>query len=270
MSEDEALEVTKVLSAAGKLKDTSNGLIADRPFRSPHHTISTSGLIGGGGIPKPGEVSLAHRGILFLDELPEFQRQVLEVLRQPLEDRKVTISRARAAFTFPAQFMLACSMNPCPCGYLSAQSEDQRCICSPTRVAAYRAKISGPLLDRIDLQVEVPSPGEWRKAGVSPSSAEMQAKVIYAHHIQAARYANSSVRWNSQLSGTLLRRTIRLPEEADQLLQQTLQALNLSMRAHDRIIKMAQTIADLDHDGVILTAHVAEAIQYRQLDLNLF
>lgn len=156
LSEDEALEVTKVLSAAGKLKDTSNVLIADRPFRSPHHTISTSGLIGGGGIPKPGEVSLAHRGILFLDELPEFQRQVLEVLRQPLEDRKVTISRARAAFTFPAQFMLACSMNPCPCGYLSAQSEDQRCICSPARVAAYRAKISGPLLDRIDLQVEVP------------------------------------------------------------------------------------------------------------------
>ncbi|OAX49604.1 YifB family Mg chelatase-like AAA ATPase [Paenibacillus sp. AD87] len=270
LSEDEALEVTKVLSAAGKLKDTSNGLIADRPFRSPHHTISTSGLIGGGGIPKPGEVSLAHRGILFLDELPEFQRQVLEVLRQPLEDRKVTISRARAAFTFPAQFMLACSMNPCPCGYLSAQLEDQRCICSPARVAAYRAKISGPLLDRIDLQVEVPPPGEWRKAGASPSSAEMQAKVIHAHHIQAARYANSSVRWNSQLSGTLLRRTIRLPEEADQLLQQTLQALNLSMRAHDRIIKMAQTIADLDHEGVILTAHVAEAIQYRQLDLNLF
>ncbi|OPG98100.1 Fis family transcriptional regulator [Chryseobacterium mucoviscidosis] len=270
LSEDEALEVTKVLSAAGKLKETSRGLVADRPFRSPHHTISTSGLIGGGGIPKPGEVSLAHRGILFLDELPEFQRQVLEVLRQPLEDRKVTISRARAAFTFPAQFMLACSMNPCPCGYLSAQSEEQRCICSPARVAAYRAKISGPLLDRIDLQVEVPPPGEWRKARASPSSAEMQAKVIHAHHIQAARYANSSVRWNSQLSGTLLRRTIRLPDEADYLLQQTLQALNLSMRAHDRIIKMAQTIADLDHNGVILTAHVAEAIQYRQLDLNLF
>ncbi|QOS78327.1 YifB family Mg chelatase-like AAA ATPase [Paenibacillus sp. JNUCC31] len=270
LSEDEALEVTKVLSAAGKLKETSHGLIADRPFRSPHHTISTSGLIGGGGIPKPGEVSLAHRGILFLDELPEFQRQVLEVLRQPLEDRKVTISRARAAFTFPAQFMLACSMNPCPCGYLSAQSEEQRCICSPARVAAYRAKISGPLLDRIDLQVEVPPPSEWRKSGASPSSSEMQTKVIHAHQIQAARYAKSSVRWNSQLSGTLLRRTIRLPEEADNLLQQTLQALNLSMRAHDRIIKMAQTIADLDHEGEILTAHVAEAIQYRQLDLNLF
>ncbi|WP_458463419.1 YifB family Mg chelatase-like AAA ATPase [Paenibacillus sp.] len=270
LSEDEALEVTKVLSAAGKLKEAPQGLIADRPFRSPHHTISTSGLIGGGGIPKPGEVSLAHRGILFLDELPEFQRQVLEVLRQPLEDRTVTISRARAAFTFPAQFMLACSMNPCPCGYLSAHSEEQRCICSPARVAAYRAKISGPLLDRIDLQVEVPPPGEWRKSVASPSSAEMQTKVIYAHQIQAARYAQSSVRWNSQLSGTLLRRTIHLPQEAEQLLEQTLQALNLSMRAHDRIIKMAQTIADLDHDGEIVTAHVAEAIQYRQLDLNLF
>lgn len=270
LSEDEALEVTKVLSAAGKLKEAPQGLIADRPFRSPHHTISTSGLIGGGGIPKPGEVSLAHRGILFLDELPEFQRQVLEVLRQPLEDRTVTISRARAAFTFPAQFMLACSMNPCPCGYLSAHSEEQRCICSPARVAAYRAKISGPLLDRIDLQVEVPPPGEWRKSAASPSSAEMQAKVIHAHQIQAARYAQSSVRWNSQLSGTLLRRTIHLPQEAEQLLEQTLQTLNLSMRAHDRIIKMAQTIADLDHDGEIMTAHVAEAIQYRQLDLNLF
>ncbi len=270
LSEEESLEVTKVLSAAGKLKETSNGLVTERPFRSPHHTISTSGLIGGSGIPKPGEVSLAHRGILFLDELPEFHRQVLEVLRQPLEDHTVTISRARAAFTFPAQFMLACSMNPCPCGYLSAQSEDQRCICSPSRVAAYRAKISGPLLDRIDLQVEVPPPGEWRKAAPSPTSAEMQAKVVHAHHIQAKRYASSSVRWNSQLSGRLLRRTARLPAEAEHLLQHTLQALNLSMRAHDRIIKMAQTIADLDHDGEILTAHVAEAIQYRQLDLNLF
>ncbi|MBR2566693.1 MAG: YifB family Mg chelatase-like AAA ATPase [Paenibacillus sp.] len=270
LSEEEALEVTKVLSAAGQLKEAPLGLIADRPFRSPHHTISTSGLIGGGGIPKPGEVSLAHRGILFLDELPEFQRQVLEVLRQPLEDQTVTISRARAAFTFPAQFMLACSMNPCPCGYLSAQAEEQRCICSPARVAAYRAKISGPLLDRIDLQVEVPPPGDWRKSGASPTSTEMQAKVMAAHAIQAKRYANRSVRWNSQLSGTFLRKTIHLNLEAEQLLDQTLHTLNLSMRAHDRIMKMAQTIADLDHEGEILTAHVAEAIQYRQLDLNLF
>ncbi|MCM3131965.1 YifB family Mg chelatase-like AAA ATPase [Paenibacillus polysaccharolyticus] len=270
LSEEEALEVTKVLSAAGHLKEAPQGLIADRPFRSPHHTISTSGLIGGGGIPKPGEVSLAHRGILFLDELPEFQRQVLEVLRQPLEDQTVTISRARAAFTFPAQFMLACSMNPCPCGYLSAQPEDQRCICSPARVAAYRAKISGPLLDRIDLQVEVPPPGDWRMAGTSPSSAEMQAKVMVAHSIQAKRYTNRSVRWNSQLSGTFLRKTIHLPREAELLLDQTIQTLNLSMRAHDRIMKMAQTIADLDYEGEIVTAHVAEAIQYRQLDLSLF
>ncbi|MCZ4149184.1 Fis family transcriptional regulator, partial [Escherichia coli] len=146
LSDEEALEVTKILSAAGKLKEAASGLVTERPYRSPHHTISTSGLIGGSGIPKPGEVSLAHRGILFLDELPEFHRQVLEVLRQPLEDHKVTISRARAAFTFPAQFMLACSMNPCPCGYLTARGEEQRCICPPSRVAAYRAKISGPLL----------------------------------------------------------------------------------------------------------------------------
>ncbi|PZT55994.1 YifB family Mg chelatase-like AAA ATPase [Paenibacillus silvae] len=270
LSEEEALEVTKVLSAAGQLKEAPQGLITDRPFRSPHHTISASGLIGGGGIPKPGEVSLAHRGILFLDELPEFQRQVLEVLRQPLEDHSVTISRARAAFTFPAQFMLACSMNPCPCGYLSAQSEDQRCICTPARVAAYRARISGPLLDRIDLQIEVPPPGDWRKSGVSPSSADMQSKVIAAHAIQAKRYANHPVRWNSQLSGTFLRKKIHLPPTAEQLLDETLTTLQLSMRARDRIVKMAQTIADLDHEGMIQTAHVAEAIQYRQLDLNLF
>lgn len=270
LSDEEALEVTKILSAAGKLKEAASGLVTERPYRSPHHTISTSGLIGGSGIPKPGEVSLAHRGILFLDELPEFHRQVLEVLRQPLEDHKVTISRARAAFTFPAQFMLACSMNPCPCGYLTARGEEQRCICPPSRVAAYRAKISGPLLDRIDLQIEVPPPGEWKHSAPSPTSAEMQANVVRAHQIQAKRYAGSGIRWNSQLSGRLLRRSVRLPEEAEQLLQHTLQALHLSMRAHDRIIKMAQTIADLDHEGVILTAHVAEAIQYRQLDMNLF
>ena len=161
-------------------------------------------------------------------------------------------------------------MNPCPCGYLSAQAEEQRCICSPARVAAYRAKISGPLLDRIDLQVEVPPPGDWRKSGTSPSSVEMQARVMTAHSIQAKRYAKRSIRWNSQLSGTFLRKTINLPHEAEQLLDQTLQTLNLSMRAHDRIMKMAQTIADLDHEGKILTAHVAEAIQYRQLDLSLY
>ncbi|MBU5350937.1 YifB family Mg chelatase-like AAA ATPase [Paenibacillus barcinonensis] len=270
LSEEEALEVTKVLSAAGQLKEAPQGLITDRPFRSPHHTISASGLIGGGGIPKPGEVSLAHRGILFLDELPEFQRQVLEVLRQPLEDQTVTISRARAAFTFPAQFMLASSMNPCPCGYLSAQLEDQRCICTPARVAAYRARISGPLLDRIDLQIEVPPPGDWRKSGASPSSADMQSKVIAAHAIQAKRYANHPVRWNSQLSGTFLRKTIHLPPAAELLLDETLTTLQLSMRARDRIMKVAQTIADLDHEGIIQTAHVAEAIQYRQLDLKLF
>lgn len=270
LSEAEALEVTKILSAAGKLKEISQGLVSQRPFRSPHHTISTSGLIGGGSIPKPGEVSLAHRGILFLDELPEFQRQVLEVLRQPLEDQTVTISRARAVFTFPAQFMLACSMNPCPCGYLSAQTDDLSCICSPSRVAAYRAKISGPLLDRIDLQVEVPPPGEWRKAAPSLSSNEMQAKVMHAHQLQAKRYANTRVHWNSQLSGALLRRMIVLSQEAEQLLQNTLQAMNLSMRAHDRIMKMAQTIADLENEGKVVTAHVAEAIQYRQLDLKIF
>lgn len=174
LSDSEALEVTKIFSAAGNLKDAHNGLLRSRPFRSPHHTISSAGLIGGGGIPKPGEVSLAHRGILFLDELPEFSRNVLEVLRQPLEDGVVTISRARASFTFPAKFMLAASMNPCSCGFFGSGISQQNCTCSPARIAQYRAKISGPLLDRIDLQVDVPRPKEWDRQGHVLSSADMR------------------------------------------------------------------------------------------------
>lgn len=265
LSEQESLETTKIFSAAGKLKQ-SESLLRNRPFRSPHHTISAGGLIGGGTIPKPGEVSLAHRGILFLDELPEFSRNVLEVLRQPLEDREVTISRARAVFTFPARFMLACSMNPCPCGYYGSDHPHQRCSCSLQRIAQYRAKISGPLLDRIDLQVDVPRPKEWPGATKPLSSEEMRLKVNEAQSIQIARYRHTSFRWNSELSGSALRRFTKLDAPAADLLHSTLDMLGLSMRAYDRILKLARTIADLEGETAISFDHVAEAIQYRQLD----
>lgn len=266
LSDSEALEVTKIFSAAGKLKDAHSGLLRSRPFRSPHHTISSAGLIGGGGIPKPGEVSLAHRGILFLDELPEFSRNVLEVLRQPLEDGVVTISRARASFTFPAQFMLAASMNPCSCGFLGSGNPLQGCTCSPARIAQYRAKISGPLLDRIDLQVDVPRPKDWGKQGTIISSADMRAEVVAAQAIQAERYQHLPISWNSELSGAALRRYANLGKEGTQLLHSILETLGLSMRAHDRIIKLSRTIADLAGVADISSAHLAEAVQYRNLD----
>lgn len=266
LTEQEALETTKIFSAAGKLKEPSAGLLKRRPFRSPHHTISAGGLIGGGTIPKPGEVSLAHRGILFLDELPEFSRNVLEVLRQPLEDRAVTISRARAVHTFPAHFMLAASMNPCPCGYLGSDHPENRCTCSDTRTANYRAKISGPLLDRIDLQVDVPRPKEWTKETSSLSSEEMKEQVLQAHSIQQRRYRHLPFAYNSELAGRHLRHFAALSSDTASMLQDTLEALGLSMRAYDRILKLARTIADLDAKDTISASHVAEAIQYRNLD----
>ncbi|WP_339243936.1 YifB family Mg chelatase-like AAA ATPase [Paenibacillus sp. FSL R10-2796] len=266
LSDSEALEVTKIFSAAGNLKDAHNGLLRSRPFRSPHHTISSAGLIGGGGIPKPGEVSLAHRGILFLDELPEFSRNVLEVLRQPLEDGVVTISRARASFTFPAKFMLAASMNPCSCGFFGSGISQQNCTCSPSRIAQYRAKISGPLLDRIDLQVDVPRPKEWNRQGHVLSSAEMRAEVLAAQAIQAKRYKRLAISWNSELSGASLRKYASLNRESAQILYDILENLGLSMRAHDRIIKLSRTIADLEGAQDISSAHLAEAVQYRNLD----
>lgn len=266
LSDSEALEVTKIFSAAGNLKDAHKGLLRGRPFRSPHHTISSAGLIGGGGIPKPGEVSLAHRGILFLDELPEFSRNVLEVLRQPLEDGVVTISRARASFTFPAKFMLAASMNPCSCGYFGSGNTQMICTCSPAKIAQYRAKISGPLLDRIDLQVDVPRPKEWDRQGHVLSSAEMHEEVMAAQEIQAKRYKSLPISWNSELSGASLRKYAGLSQEVSQLLYDILESLGLSMRAYDRIIKLSRTIADLDGAQDITSAHLAEAVQYRNLD----
>lgn len=267
LTEQESLETTKIFSAAGKLKQ-ADGLLHRRPFRSPHHTISQGGLIGGGTIPKPGEVSLAHRGILFLDELPEFSRSVLEVLRQPMEDHEVTISRARAVFTYPARFMLACSMNPCPCGYYGSDHPFQRCTCSMPRISAYRSKISGPLLDRIDIQVEVPRPKEMPGASVPLSSAAMRTEVEASRDVQLQRYRDTPFRWNSELYGSALRHFAPLNPEAAKLLHATLDALGLSMRAYDRILKLSRTIADLDGGSDITAAHIAEAIQYRQLDMK--
>ncbi|WP_025695033.1 YifB family Mg chelatase-like AAA ATPase, partial [Paenibacillus durus] len=268
LTDSEALEVTQIFSAAGKLKDPHQGLIRERPFRSPHHTISGAGLIGGGSVPKPGEVSLAHRGILFLDEMPEFSRSVLEVLRQPLEDHVVTISRARAAFTFPARFMLAGSMNPCHCGFLGSGHPQQRCTCSPARIVQYRGRISGPLLDRIDLQVDVPRPREWdvngRSAGMS--TAEMRSQVEAAQAIQAERYRGLPISWNSELYGTSLRRYADPGPEGARMLHSLLENLGLSMRSYDRILKLSRTIADLDGADRISSAHIAEALQYRNLD----
>ncbi|WP_411349714.1 YifB family Mg chelatase-like AAA ATPase [Paenibacillus sp. WLX2291] len=272
LSEEEALEVTKILSVAGRFKETGEGLIRARPFRSPHHSITASGLIGGGAIPKPGEVSLAHQGILFLDEFPEFPRPILELLRQPLEDGEVHISRSRAVFTFPASMLLATSMNPCPCGFLGSDHPLQRCTCTENRIARYRAKISGPLLDRIDLQIEVPRPSErdFQQSETSQpdgyDSTTMRQMVLDAQHIQLERYKGTGIYWNSQLSGKLLRQHTVATTEATMLLNAAFEQLGMSMRARDRILKLARTIADLEQKDQLDAVHVAEAIQYRQLD----
>ncbi|MFD0698401.1 YifB family Mg chelatase-like AAA ATPase [Paenibacillus sp. GCM10027628] len=267
MSDKESLEVTKIYSASGKLLDRTS-LMRKRPFRAPHHTISAAGLVGGGTIPKPGEVSLAHRGILFLDELPEFTRNALEVLRQPLEDRNVTIGRARAVYTFPSQFILAAAMNPCPCGYWGAETETNACTCSLLKVAHYRSKISGPLLDRIDLHIEVPKPNyaQLKERAGHLSSDEMLDQVMHAHQRQQRRYAGKGIQHNNELNGKLLRQICKLTPEGDQLLSASFEALGLSARAHDRILRLALTIADLEHSDIIQPQHVAEAIQYRNLD----
>ncbi|UVI32482.1 YifB family Mg chelatase-like AAA ATPase [Paenibacillus spongiae] len=265
LDEEEALQVTKIYSAAGKLPYGVVSLMRERPFRTPHHTISPAGLIGGGSIPRPGEVTLAHRGVLFLDEFPEFSRAALEVLRQPLEDREVTIARSRAVFRFPSHFLLAASMNPCMCGYLGHDTPDQRCQCSSSQIARYRAKISGPLLDRIDMHIEVPRPGAI--AGLKPglNSAEMRAIVKEAHQRQQARYILNGCHI-SGLAGASLRRAVALTAGAEKLLRQAFDTLGVSLRAHDRILKLARTIADIEHRDTVEAPHIAEAIGYRSLD----
>ncbi|MBQ19198.1 MAG: magnesium chelatase [Flavobacteriales bacterium] len=262
----EALETTKIHSVGGKLsKDTS--LISIRPFRSPHHTISDVALVGGGGFPQPGEISLAHNGVLFLDELPEFKRTVLEVLRQPIEDRKVSISRAKFTVDYPASFMMVASMNPCPCGYYNHPEKD--CVCSPGVVQKYLSKISGPLLDRIDLHVEVTpvSFSELSTTSIGESSEVIRDRVIKARDVQAERYKEKEgVYANAQISSKTIKEICEIDSVGKDLLKNAMDKLGLSARAYDRILKVARTIADLESSENIKSEHLAEAIQYRSLD----
>jgi magnesium chelatase family protein len=288
---EEALETTKIHSVAGVL-DADRGLVTHRPFRSPHHTISDAGLIGGGMIPRPGEVSLAHNGLLFLDELPEFPRNVLEVLRQPLEDGMVTIARAAMSLTFPARFMLAAAMNPCPCGYFNDKSRE--CMCTPPMIQRYVSKVSGPLLDRIDIHIEVPAVQykELRGSASAEGSVEIRVRVLAARERQHQRFAApaqatkpgaphlASEMWdgkssrgkskpifsNSQMNTQQIRTFCELSPDAERLLERAMQQQGLTARAHDRILKVARTIADLGAEPDIAVKHIAEAIQYRTLD----
>ncbi len=266
LSLQEALETTKIHSVAGKLPAESS-LVSQRPFRSPHHTISDVALVGGGGMPQPGEISLAHNGVLFLDELPEFKRTVLEVMRQPMEERRVTISRAKVALDFPANFMLIASMNPCPCGYYN--HPDKECTCGPGIVQKYLNKVSGPLLDRIDLHVEVTPVAfsELSNQHNGEDSAAIRERVIKAREIQAIRYnGENGVYANAQMSSKQLREVCRINQVGENLLKRAMEKLNLSARAYDRILKVSRTIADLAGSADIQAEHLAEAIHYRSLD----
>ena len=265
--------------------NAEEGLVTHRPFRSPHHTISDAGLIGGGMVPRPGEVSLAHNGLLFLDELPEFPRNVLEVLRQPLEDGHVTIARASMSLSFPARFMLAAAMNPCPCGYFNDKSRD--CSCTPPMIQRYVSKVSGPLLDRIDIHIEVPAVQykELRGGASAEGSAQIRDRVLAARERQHARFtrvgvdaaaqprtrptgrnASQPVYSNAQMTTQQIRLYCELSSEAERILERAMQQQGLSARAHDRILKVARTIADLEAAQDIAVKHIAEAIQYRTLD----
>ncbi|MGH9432249.1 MAG: YifB family Mg chelatase-like AAA ATPase [Terriglobia bacterium] len=267
MSFDEAIQTTKIHSVAGVL-NAGLGLVGARPFRSPHHTISDAGLIGGGAVPRPGEVSLAHNGVLFLDELPEFQRNVLEVLRQPLEDGTVTIARASMSLTFPARFMLAAAMNPCPCGFFNDPS--RQCTCTPPMIQRYVSKISGPLLDRIDIHIDMPAVKyrELREDAGGDGSEDIRGRVVEARKRQLGRFQGEKIYCNAQMSPSHLRRHCRLSAECEQLLESAVTRLGLSARAHDRILKVARTIADLEGAESISSTHISEAIQYRSLDRN--
>ncbi len=263
---EEALETTKIHSVAGKT-DSHLSLMIRRPFRSPHHTSSNIAMVGGGGVPQPGEISLAHNGVLFLDELPEFARNVLEVLRQPLEDRVITISRARMSCSFPASFMLITSMNPCPCGFYNHPARE--CTCAPGMVQRYLNRISGPLLDRIDIHIEV-VPVDYEKmagAAQAESSSAIRARVMRARDIQSARFAGSEgIYCNSQMTSAMIRRHCHIDDTGGRLLRAAMEMRGLSARAYDRILKVARTIADLDDSEEIRPDHLSEAINYRNLD----
>jgi magnesium chelatase family protein len=260
----EAIETTRVHSVLGLMD--GQPLVTTRPFRAPHHTISDAGLIGGGAIPRPGEVSLAHHGVLFLDELPEFRKNVLEVLRQPLEEMRITIARAAGSITYPANVMLIAAMNPCPCGFYGDPQKE--CSCSTLHIQRYRAKISGPLLDRIDIQVEVPAVRykELADQRTGESSADIRARVDRARQVQLQRFHGRSIFCNAQMSARDLRRHCGVASEAERLLESAMTKLGLSARAYTRILKVARSIADLDGQADITAVHVAEAIQYRSLD----
>jgi magnesium chelatase family protein len=262
----EALETTKIHSVAGKLPNNS-ALVSRRPFRSPHHTISDAALVGGGGIPQPGEISLAHNGVLFLDELPEFKRSALEVMRQPMEERKVSISRTKQSIDFPASFMLIASMNPCPCGYFN--HPEKECSCTPVVVQRYLNKVSGPLLDRIDLHVEVTPVAfnELSSHKTSEQSTSVRDRVIKAREKQAARFTeHEGVYCNAQMGSKLLKEVCVINNVGQNLLKTAMDRLNLSARAYDRILKVSRTIADIENSEDIRPEHLAEAIQYRSLD----
>ena len=270
MTEDDAIETTKIHSVTGML-DAMRSFLTTRPYRAPHHTISDAGLLGGGTNPGPGEVSLAHHGVLFLDELPEFRRSTLEVLRQPLEDRVVTISRAAGSLTFPANFMLVAAMNPCPCGYYGDSKRE--CRCSPRQIENYRQRISGPLLDRIDLHVEVPLV-DFRELSSNTNTGEsshtIRGRVVAARAIQQERFKKASNTTNSSMGSRQVRQHCQLDAEANRYLEHAMEEMNFSARAHDRILKVARTLADLSGVPDIRPNDILEAIQYRSLDRKLF
>jgi len=265
LSFEEALEITKIHSIAGILKQDIP-LIVTRPFRAPHHTVSGVSLVGGGRIPKPGEISLAHYGVLFLDELTEFHKSTLEVLRGPLEDRQITVSRVNGTFTYPANFMFAASMNPCPCGYFGSKEKD--CTCTPNSISKYMGKISGPLLDRIDICIEV-NPVKYNKLESNEeieSSEAIKNRVDKARKIQVERYRKHKILSNSELTPKLIDKYCKLDEAGKRILENAFNKLKLSARAYTRILKVARTIADLAGSENIKVEHIAEAVQYRSID----
>ncbi len=264
----EAIETTKIFSVSGML-GADKALVIERPFRSPHHTISDAGLIGGGHVPRPGEVSLAHNGVHFLDELPEYKKHVLEVLRQPLEDLRVTIARAATSLTYPAAFMLVAAMNPCPCGYLT--DAKHACRCTPMQIRRYRSRISGPLLDRIDIQVEVPAVAYRDLTGKTAAepSAAIRKRVMAARRVQLERFTRTRIHCNAQMGSRHIRTHCAIDAASDRLLETASEKLGLSARAHHRILKIARTIADLAGEKNIGAPHISEAIQYRGLDRKL-
>jgi magnesium chelatase family protein len=270
MSFNEALETTKIHSVAGILT-SETALITERPFRSPHHTVSDAALIGGGSFPRPGEVSFAHNGVLFLDEFPEFKKNVLEVMRQPMEDYKVTISRSRMSLEFPANFMLVAAMNPCPCGFYTDPTKD--CTCSQISIQKYMSKISGPMLDRIDIHIEVP-PVKYQELSSErkgePSEAVRQ-RVVEARNVQLNRFDQyPSINNNADMGSKEVRQFCRLDSSGEELMKMAMTKLGFSARAYDRILKVGRTIADIEHSDNILPQHISEAIQYRSLDRELW